>query len=299
MFHVVVVGGGAAGLSAALLLGRSRRRALVLDAGQPRNAPSDAAHSVFTRDGTPPAELLSLGRDQLRAYPSVDLRQSAVVGVEAVQGGFEVVLSEGEPVRCRRLLLAYGVVDELPRIDGLLELWGKSVLHCPYCHGWEVRDEPLALYSRGQAGVELAQLLLGWSQDLVLCTDGPAELTDEQRARLARHEIPVREEPISRLDGTGGALERIVFSDGSSVSRRAMFLRPAQRPSSDLAARLGCESTEAGLIRTDEWGQTSVPGVYAAGDVITPMQQVIRAAASGATAAIWINHSLLAEDFGK
>ena len=160
-----------------------------------------------------------------------------------------------------------------------------------------MRDEPLALYGRGQAGVDLAQLLLGWSRDLVLCTDGPAELTGEQRGRLARHEILVREEPISRLEGTGGALERIAFSDGGSVARRAMFLRPAQRPSSDLAVRLGCETTETGLIRADEWGLTSVPGVYAAGDLVTPMQQVIRAAASGATAAIMLNHSLLAEDF--
>ena len=179
------------------------------------------------------------------------------------------------------------------------ELWGKSVLHCPYCHGWEVRDEPLALYGRGDAGVELAQLLLGWSRHLVLCTDGPAELADEQRAQLARHGVAVREEPISRLDGTEGILERIVFSDGSSLSRRAMFLSPAQRLRSDLATRLGCEHTELGLIRTDEWGQTSVLGVYAAGDAATPIQQMIRAAASGATAAIGINHSLLAEDFNR
>jgi thioredoxin reductase len=298
MFDVIVVGGGVAALSSALVLGRSRRRTLVLDAGQPRNAPSAAAHSVFTRDGTSPTELLTIGRDQLRPYPSVQLQLGRAVDAQVVRDGFEVSVSGDGSVRSRKLLLAYGVIDELPQIGGIEELWGKSVLHCPYCHGWEVRDEPLALYGRKQAGMELAQLLLGWSRDLVLCTDGPAELTDEQRAQLARHQIPVIEKPISHLDGAKGVLERICFSNGSHLSRRAMFLRPTQHQRSDLAARLGCEQTELGLIRTDEWGQTSVSGVYAAGDATTPVQKVIRAAASGATAAIGINRSLLAEDFG-
>ena len=298
MFDVIVVGGGVAGLSSALVLGRSRRRTLVLDAGQPRNAPSAAAHSIFTRDGAPPTELLTIGRDQLRPYPSVQFQLSTAVDAQVVRDGFEVSVSGDGSVRSRKLLLAYGVIDELPQIGGMEELWGKSVLHCPYCHGWEVRDEPLALYGRGQTGVELAQLLLGWSHDLVLCTDGPAELTDKQRAQLARHQIPVIEKPISHLEGAKGVLERICFTNGSNLSRRAMFLRPTQRQRSDLAARLGCEQAELGLIRTDEWGQTSVSGVYAAGDATTPVQKVIRAAASGATAAIGINRSLLAENFG-
>jgi thioredoxin reductase len=221
----------------------------------------------------------------------------SLVSARVVQDGFEVSLSDGTQVRSRKLLLAHGVIDELPRVAGLQELWGKSVLHCPYCHGWELRDQPLALYGAGQAGVELAQLLFGWSHNLVLCTDGPAQLTDAQAARLAEHGVGVREERIARLEGAGDVLERIVFTDGSALSRRAMFLRPPQRLRSDLAAQLGCEQTEAGLLRTDEWGQTSVSGVHAAGDVTTPIQQVIRAAASGATAAIGINHALLAEEF--
>lgn len=285
MLDVVVVGAGSAGLSAALVLGRARRQTLVLDGGQPRNAPSPAAHSFFTRDGTPPAKLLEIGRDQLLPYPSVSVRSGRAIGARVLPGGFEVSLAEGGSVQCRKLLLAYGVVDDLPPIDGLRELWGTSAVACPFCHGWEVRDEPLAIYGRGQSGFELSRLLLGWSRDLVLCAGGPAELTDEQRDGLVRNGVAIREEPVTRLDGREGVLERIVFSDGSELPRRALFLRPAQRPSSDLAARLGCESTDLGLVRTDEWGHTSVPGVYAAGDLVTPMQQVIRAAALGASAA--------------
>jgi thioredoxin reductase len=294
---VIVVGGGAAGLSAALVFGRSRRRTLVLDAGQPRNAPSSAAHSVFTRDGTPPGELLSIGREQLRPYPSVELRAGEAADARVVEGGIEVSVADGSTVRARRLLLAFGVIDDLPEVEGIEALWGRSVLHCPYCHGWEVRDQPLALYGRGKTGIQLAQLLCGWSDDLVLCTNGPAKLSAEEREQLARHGVQVREERIVRLEGNAGLLARIVFADGSDLARSAMFLRPPQRLRSDLAARLGCELTDHGLIQTDEWGRTSVHGVYAAGDAATPLQQVIRAAASGASAAIAINHALLVEDF--
>ena len=298
MFDVVIVGGGAAGLSSALVLGRARRRTLVLDTGSPRNAPSPAAHGVLTRDGTPPAELLRIGRDQLRPYDSVELRDHGAADARAVDGGFEVDLGGGESVHARRLLLAHGVADDLPEIPGMREMWGTSVLHCPYCHGWEVRDEPLAFFGSGQAAMEMVPLLLGWSRDLVLCSDGSAGLDDAQRAALARHGVAVREEPVARLEGRGGVLERIVFADGSTLPRRAVFTRPAQRLGSDLAARLGCEHTETGLLRVDEWGATTVPGVYAAGDITTPMQQVVRAAATGSLAAAAINRALAVEDFG-
>ena len=297
MFDAVVIGAGAAGLSAALLLGRACRRTLVLDAGAPRNAPSTTTHGMFTRDGASPVSLLVIGRDQLSSYASVEIRSSMAVDAQPIHGGFEVSTSDSETVLSRKLLLAYGVVDELPRIEGVQELWGKSVLHCPYCHGWEVRDEPLAVYGRGDAIVGLARLLLGWSRDVVLCTDGPAELADAQHADLARHGLSVREAPISHLAGTTGMLERIVFSDGSSLARRAMFLQPTQHLRSDLATRLGCQHSEFGLIRADEWGETSIAGVYAAGDAVTPIQHLSRAAASGTTAAIGMNRALLAEDF--
>lgn len=298
MFDVVVVGAGTAGLSSALVLGRARRRTLVLDSGRPRNAPSPAAHGVFTRDGTPPAELLSIGRGQLAPYHSVELREGVVTGARAADGGFEVRLADGDSIPTRKLLLAHGVTDLLPPIEGVEELWGTGVLHCPFCHGWEVRDEPLALHGRGSAAVDFAGLLRNWSPDLVLCTDGPGELTEDDRARLDRMGVGLREEPIARLVGSDGELRRIVFADGAELPRRALFVRPAQRLSSDLSELLGCEHTELGHIRVDQFGETSVPGVFAVGDAATPMQQVIRAAAMGSAAASRITHLLVAEDFG-
>ena len=292
MIDVIVVGGGAAGLSAALVLGRSRRRTLVVDSGMPRNAPSPSAHSCFTRDGTPPAELLRIARDQLAPYDSVQLRRGHVTTVKAGDGVFTVGLAEGPEVEARRVLLAVGVRDILPEIDGFSALWGRGVLHCPYCHGWEVRDEPLALYATGPVAMELAPMLLQWSRDLLLCTGGVGDLADADRETLMRLGVRIVDTPVERLEG-GDHLERVVFDDGTVDQRRALFLRPAQVVASDLPQQIGCEHTETGLLRVGADHQTSVPGVYAAGDATTPLQQIVVAAASGAQAAMMINRDLV------
>lgn len=297
MVDVVIVGGGVAGLSAALVLGRARRTTLVLDTGKPRNGYSRMAHGVFTRDGTSPEELLRIGREQLRPYETVSLRPEAALQARPVEDRFEVTLANGETVRCRRLLLAHGLVDELPDIEGLQDLWGKSVFHCPYCDGWEVRDEPLVACGSGEAALEYVQVLLGWSKRLMLCTEGPSGLTEAQLAQFERHGIPIHEAPVNRVEGTNGRLTRVILSDGTELQATAMFMHPPYRLSTDLAPQLGCELTDKGLIVTDEWGRTSVTGVSAAGDIMTPNHQVIRAAATGSTAAIRINSELLAEDF--
>lgn len=297
MRDVAVVGAGAAGLSAALVLGRSRRRAVVLDGGPPRNAPAHAAHGFLTRDGAPPLELLRLGVEQLRPYGTVEVRTGRVVDGRRAGNWFRLELEDGSSLRARRLLLATGVVDELPAIPGLTGLWGNRVLHCPFCHGWEVRDQPLALYGRDATAIEFARLLLGWSRDLVLCSDGPVAFDDEQKSRLARWGVSLRQEQVARLDGDGGLIN-IVFEDGSSLQRRAMFMQPPQRPGSDLSVRLGCDLQTDGTIDIGEDGRTSAPGVYAAGDVAAPAQQLVVAAATGAQAAISIQKDLVAEDFG-
>ena len=325
MYDVVIAGGGTAGLSAALVLGRARRRVLVCGEGAPRNAPSAHAHGFFTRDGTAPSELLRIGREQLRPYDGVHYREvtvadasrhrlgehaeavladdgSAPEGADPRTRYFAVTLGDGEVVQARRLLLATGVVDTLPSIPGLAELWGTAVFHCPYCHGWEVRDQPLAVLNNGPMGVEQALLISQWSRDLVLCTDGPANLTDQDRGRLAARGIRVREGRIARLEGGEGRLERLLFADGEALSRRGLFVAPAQRQRSDLAARLGCTLTspipgwDIAIISVDGFGYTGIPGLYAAGDVITPVQQVAMAAASGVIAAAGINRDLLRED---
>jgi thioredoxin reductase len=304
-YDVVVAGGGSAGLSAALVLGRSRRRALVLDAGEPRNAPSSGVHGFFSRDGILPKELLRIGREQLEPYPSVEVRSARVTGASGGDGDFEVTLDVGAAVRARKLLLATGVVDDLPEKPGFREFWGRGVYHCPYCHGWEVRDRPLAVLSSGEGAAERAAFIRNWSRDLVLLTDGPANLSEEGRRTLRALNIPVREERISHLEGdpggAAGGLRRIHFGDGSPLEREGLFYVPPQRQGSELAKMLGCEivamgQAPAGVKSDPTTKETTVAGVYAAGDAGNAVQSALLAAASGANAAFFVNHSLVADE---
>jgi thioredoxin reductase len=219
-----------------------------------------------------------------------------VTDARRLNPGFEVTLSNGERAVGRKLLIATGVVDEIPQLEGLKPLYGRSVFHCPYCDGWEVRDQPLAVYGKGENGLGLSLELILWSPDLVLCTDGPSELSAEDLARLAQHQISVREERILRLDGKDGMLDKIVFADGSAIHRSAMFFSTGQRQRSDLASKLGCEITEQGCIATGEYEATNVPGLYVAGDASRLVQFVIVAASEGAQAAVAINKELMKED---
>jgi thioredoxin reductase len=296
VFDVIIVGAGPAGLSAALILGRSRRRVLVCDSGQPRNAVTHALHGFLTRDGVEPAEFLGLAREQLRPYETVELRQTTVTDAIRLPTHFEVRLRDGRRISSRKLLLATGVVDELPEIAGLSEFYGRSVFHCPYCDGWELRDQPLAIYGCGENGSGLALELILWSPDLVLCTNGPSQLSEEQLERLARHNISVREDKIVQLKGVDGLLESIEFANGETLARRGMFFSTDQRQGSDLPKKLGCEFTEQGCVDTGEYESTNVPGLYVAGDASRLVQFVIVAASEGAQAAVAINKELMKED---
>jgi thioredoxin reductase len=295
-YDIVIVGGGPAGLSAALVLGRACRRVLLCDAGTPRNAKSHALDGYLTRDGIRPAELRRIAREQLRRYDDVELLDIEVV--EAIRSGdrFRVRLSDGTDQTARKLLLATGVVDHVPAIEGVNELYGRSIFHCPYCDGWEVRGQPLAIYGRAERGRGMALELTAWSRDLILCTDGPSELSDEDLGRLQRNGIQVREEAVARFEGNDGVLERIVFANGDVLARRAVFFNTGQHQRSDLPARLGCEFTETGHVRTSEYEVTNIPGIYVAGDAARGLELAINAAAEGARAAFAINTALLKED---
>jgi thioredoxin reductase len=280
------------------MLGRCRRRVLVCDTGEPRNRWSHAVHGFLTRDGTPPATLLALAREELRLYDTVELRTARVVDAERLPDGFVVRCEDGRRIRSRKLLLATGVVDELPTISGIETFYGRSVHHCPYCDGWEWRDQPIASYGQGEHGAALALGLSVWSRDVVACTDGPARLSQRTRERFRALGIRVREERVMRLEGRAGSLERIVFEVGPPEQRRALFFATGQHQASDLPARLGCRFTEQGAVATGQCEATNVPGLYVCGDASKEAQFVVVAAAEGTEAAMAINKALLEEDLG-
>jgi thioredoxin reductase len=297
MYDVIIVGAGPAGLSAALMLGRCRRRVLVCDTGRPRNAASDALHGYLTRDGITPREFLQIARGDLRKYETVEIRDAEVVDAECGDDSrFHVTLASGERLKSRKLLLATGVVDHVPPVPGIAELYGKSVHHCPYCDGWELRDQPLAIYGRGDRGLGLSLELIAWSRDLVLCSDGPCELDDEARGRLERNGITLREERITRLEGHDGILHHVVFENGARLARRALFFTTGQSQRSDLLTRLACEFNDKGTVRTGKYETTHLPGLFVAGDASRAVQWAIVAAAEGAEAAFAINTDLVKAD---
>ncbi len=295
MFDVIIVGAGPAGLSAALILGRSLRKVLVCDTGHPRNAASRAMHGYLTRDGMPPSEFLRVAREQMQQYETVELLNAEVVAAECVNGRFRVTLNGGIQHVSRKLLIATGVSDNLPDLPGFRELYGVAVFHCPYCDGWELRHRPLAIFGRGARGYGLSRELTGWSRDLVLCTDGPGELDDDQRAKLQKHAIAVREDRVLRLEGQD-RLERIVFATGEPLAREALFFTTGQTQQSRLAHNLGCAINDKGTVRTGKYETTHLSGLYVAGDASRAVQWVIVAAAEGAEAAFAINTDLLKED---
>jgi thioredoxin reductase len=296
MYDVVIVGAGPAGLSAALVLGRCRRKVLVCDNGHPRNEASHAMHGYLTRDGMPPLEFLRLAREELRPYTTVEVRDVTVTDARCENSRFVTTLETGEQVESLKLLIATGVRDCVPAIAGISNLYGRSVFHCPYCDGWEVRDQPLAVYGKGEKGYGLSLELTAWSSDILLCTDGRSELEPRQIERLARNGITVREEKVLRLEGHDGRLQRIVFEGIEPVERSALFFTTGQYQQSPLAIQLGCVFNDKGTVRTGKYESTHLRGLYVAGDASRAVQWVVVAAAEGAEAAFAINTDLIKEN---
>jgi thioredoxin reductase len=292
---VAIIGGGAAGLSAALVLGRARRRVVVIDAGTPRNAPAAHMQGFLSRDGMPPADLLAAARTEVRRY-GVEIVEDRVVDA---MPGFTLRLAGGQTVEARHVLLATGATDELPEVVGARERWGRDLLHCPYCHGWEVRDQPLGVLATGAGSVDHAHLLRQWTDDVILFTHGQV-VTDRERATLDARGIPIVDGPVERLVVSDDRLRAVQLADGRTVPRAALFIRPAVRPHGHGPAKaLGCEVEGGGLVRVDGAGRTSVPGVWAAGNAANPRAQVITAAGEGSAVAIAINTELVADDIDR
>ncbi|NUR47258.1 MAG: NAD(P)/FAD-dependent oxidoreductase [Hamadaea sp.] len=289
-YDVVVIGGGAAGLNAALVLGRARRRVAVVDAGEPRNAPAAHLQGFLSRDGMPPAELLAVGRAEVTGYGGV-----IVPGrVTAIEPGFTVRLADGPALSARRILVATGLRDDLPELPGLAELWGRDVLHCPYCHGWEVRDQAIGVLATDERAVHQALLVKQWSDDVVLLAHAYAP-TAEDRRRLDARRVPVVEGPVAGLVTEDGRLRGVRLGSGRIVERSALFVAPRFVPIDELLRDLGCV-VENGLVKVDAFGRTSVDGVWAAGNVVLPMASVVMAAAAGAAAAMVVNGDLVDAD---
>jgi thioredoxin reductase len=268
-YDAVVVGGGPAGLSAALVLGRANRRVLVVDNDRPANAVSQGVGGLLGHDRLKPEDLRRSGRRQLAEHANVEVRHGAVEDVEPTAAGFVLTSTDAAPVRAQGIVLAHGLRYDPPPLPGIEALWGRSVFHCAFCDGWEVRDRPLAFHGSGPAAVRSALVLASWSNDVVLCTDGAPDPGGEV---LAAAGVRVRTEPIARLAGHDGSLEQIEFSEGPggrAEYREALFVNTRRDQPNGLAAALGCELTEAGTIVADADGRTTVPGVFAAGDAAT------------------------------
>jgi thioredoxin reductase len=291
-YDVVVVGGGAAGLNAALVLGRARRRVVVVDAGAPRNAPAAHMQGFLSRDGMPPAALLAAGRAEVAGY-GVKLVDDQVLAVEP---GFAVRLAEGPALTARRILVATGVRDELPEIAGVRERWARDLLHCPYCHGWEVRDASLGVLGTEPGSVTHALLVRQWSDDVTFFVH-TYELGTVEQAQLEARGIQIVRGEVVRLVVEDDKLKGVELSDGRTVARAALFIRPRNVPHPDgLLIGLGCDLDEAGFVNVDANGKTSADGVWAAGNVVDPRAQVVTAAGAGSAAAIAINADLVRGD---
>ncbi|WP_329125226.1 NAD(P)/FAD-dependent oxidoreductase [Streptomyces sp. NBC_01353] len=301
-YDVVVVGGGAAGLSAALILSRSRRRTLVIDAGEPRNAPAAHMQGFLSRDGMSPADFLRVGRREIAAYGVEWTAGRVTAALPDGADAFVVTVDDGRRVSARRLVVTTGLVDELPEIDGVAERWGRDVLHCPYCHGWEVRDRAFGVIAHPVMGVHQALVVAHWSDDVTLFLHTADEPSEEDRARVAAAGIEVVTGEVAGLVVEDDRFTGVRMADGHVVARDVLFVGPRMTPRDGLLTALGATTRETPLgrfVAVDETGRTSVPGAWAAGNAIGAQEQVINAASGGYRAGVAINMELIMEDLDR
>nr|WP_207495516.1 NAD(P)/FAD-dependent oxidoreductase [Aridibaculum aurantiacum] len=296
-FDVITVGGSYSGLAAAMALGRALRNVLVIDAGNPCNKQTPHSHNFLTNDGKTPKEIATLAKQQVLVYGSVSFMEGVATAGKRTPNGFEVQMQSGETFTARKLVFATGIKDTMPNIPGFSESWGISVLHCPYCHGYEVRQQKTGILANGDTGFELSSLISNWTKDLTLYTNGASTLTEQQTQKLDKHKISIVEAEISRLEHKNGYMENIVFKDGKMAPLKVMYARLPFVQHSSIPQALGCELTQDGYIIIDPAQRTTIPGVYACGDNTTRMRTVANAVSMGTTTGLMVNKELIEEEF--
>jgi len=296
-FNVIIVGGSYSGLAAAMALGRALTRVLVIDSGMPCNRQTPHSHNFLTRDGQTPRQIATIARQQVQEYQTVTFFRGLAAAARKAEDGWEIEVVSGEVFRAGRLVFATGIWDILPSIEGLAECWGISVLHCPYCHGYEVAGRKTGILANGDGGIEMATLISNWTKDLTLYTNGPSSLTPEQRQHLAAHRIGIIDKEIARLDHIEGQVQNLVFKDGSGSPVTALYTRAPFVQHCMIPAALGCELTEEGYIKVDDFQETSVSGIYACGDNASRVRTIAHAVSAGTMAGIAISRKMIFETF--
>jgi len=293
MLDVIIVGGSYAGLSAALALGRAIRQVVVLDSGQPCNRQTPHSHNFLTQDGSTPAAIAAVSREQVLAYPTVRLHPEAAVSATGEDNHFTVTTASGAVLHARKLLFATGIRDLMPALPGFAECWGISAIHCPYCHGYEYRGQPTGILANGEALAEMGLLISNWTDKLTIFTDGPATLQPAQRQQLADLGVAIEETPVQQLLHQAGYLSHLSLADGRTVALTALYARLPFEQHCALPHDLGCTHSAAGYITVDNFQKTNIPGIYAAGDATNPMRAVGAAVAAGMMAGAMLNKELI------
>lgn len=296
-FDVILVGGSYSGLAAGMALGRALKKVLIIDGGTPCNAQTPHSHNFLTQDGETPAAIATLAKQQVEKYATVTFFEGFATSGIKTATGFEIQVTSGEIFHANKLIFATGIKDEMPNIEGFSECWGISMLHCPYCHGYEVRNEKTGILGNGEHGNELAQLISNWTNALTLYTNGKSMLTVEQTEKLEKRKINIVEKEIQKLEHKKGSLQNIIFKDGTKAEVKAMYSRNSFEQHCTIPEALGCELNEEGYIKVNPFQETSVAGVYACGDATTRLRSVANAVAMGTAAGMMASKKMILEQF--
>lgn len=296
-FDVIIVGGSYSGLAAAMALGRALKKVLIIDGGKPCNAQTPHSHNFLTQDGKTPLEIATLAKQQVMEYKTVTFFEGFATTGTKIATGFEIQVTTGESFRAEKLIFATGIKDEMPTIEGFSDCWGISMLHCPYCHGYEVRNEKTGILGNGEHGNELAKLISNWTTDLTLYTNGKSTLTIEQTEKLDKHQIKIVENEIERMEHHNGYLQNIIFKDGTKTEVKAMYSRNSFEQHCTIPESLGCELNDEGYIKVNPSQETTIDGVYACGDNVTRLRSVANSVAMGTAAGMMASKKMILEQF--